>query len=133
MFNKIFHNLSELVQQAATDKGVLIRLSKMSEISDLRNLEKTFGFYPGFLEVFPIHRQIIYQNFITPRGLLSWITVLRQVVEAFGPHELPRLKDEIMERIVEKTKERYESAEITKGRAKEILDISVWDSLPWEE
>lgn len=80
-----------------------------------------------------LHRMVSYQDFITPRGFDAWIDTLSrftQVSLLTSTQVVPELRAFIEEQIKIKTLAAYRKGQITQGRAKELLNLTAWDSLP---
>jgi len=86
-----------------------------------------------------LHRTVVFQQFITPRGLHCWIDLLNRFTLAHATPDnngitetssaLPNLREMVEQQLKLKVLKLVQDGSISQGRAKELLNLTAWDDL----
>lgn len=91
--------------------------------ADVARLEGALGLPQDSLltENNNVHRTVVYQDFITPRGLVLWIKTLEAYVATYGSFALPELRNNLVRQIKNHLLEDLRHGSISEGRYDEII------------
>lgn len=128
----------EKLKALESDNSVAILDAKVST-ADLRRLEKLFKFPEETLFAennSHLHRMVVFQRITAPQGFHTWVDLLDRFVSVhlipdengtYDSYALAKLRRNIEDQLKTRVLKLMKDGSITEGRAKELLNMSVWD------